>query len=142
MPNKIILTDSCFWLGLIDSTDQHHEKSLTVAELIEDHQILLPWPCLYETVSTHLTRRRKQLLLFEQLISKSNIKLFDDSRYRDNAFDQLLFLNRQTGFTHSLTDGVLREILMDINVNVGYLVTYNNRDFIDICTQRQIEIID
>jgi hypothetical protein len=31
---KIVLTDACFWLGLVDPKDQYHEMANTVAELI------------------------------------------------------------------------------------------------------------
>lgn len=140
--NKTILTDSCFWLGLIDSSDQHHDKSTNIAELIDPYQIIVPWPILYETISTHLTRRRNQLILLEELITKPNVLLFDDKDYKDEALRQVLNLNRHSGYTYSLVDGVIREILKDINVRLHYFVTFNQRDFVDICVHRQIEIID
>jgi hypothetical protein len=139
--NKIILTDSCFWLGLIDSGDQHHGDSVAVAGLIDNYQIVIPWPCLYETVSTHLVRRRSQLILLEKLISKPNIVLFDDSGYKEEALEEILLLNRLSGYSYSLTDGVIREILKDINIKIDYFVTFNNADFADVCAKREIEII-
>lgn len=139
--SKIILTDTCFWLGLVDPRDQYHEMSNTIADVIEGHQIVFPWPCLYETISTHLTRRREQLLYLEKLIKKPEITLLDDTEYKDNTLEEVFNSNR-LGFTYSLTDSVIREILKDINVRVDYLVTYNNRDFEDICQKRQIEILN
>lgn len=140
--NKIILTDTCFWLGLVDPTDQFHASSLAIAELIEDNNIIFPWPCLYETISTHLTRRRERLLFLEEVISKPNIVFLEDSEYKNEALRHVFQFNRTAGFTYSLTDSVIREILKDINVKVNYLVTYNEPDFKDICDQRQIEIIN
>lgn len=141
---KIFLTDSCFWLGLIDPTDQFHEMSNAIVELIEEqeYQIIFPWPCLYETISTHLTRRRERLLYLERLIKKPEIVLFDDSDYKVNALEKLFELNSYSGFTYSLTDCVIREILNDVNIKVNYLVTFNNSDFEDICQVRQIEILN
>lgn len=139
---KIVLTDTCFWLGLIDPTDQYHELSNTVAELIEGYQIIFPWPCLYETISTHLTRRRERLLYLEEFIKKPEVILFDDSNYKANAIEEVFNLNRVAGFTYSLTDSVIREILKDINVKINYLATFNNSDFEDICQLRQIEIVN
>jgi len=43
---------------------------------------------------------------------------------------------------HSLVDNVLREMLKDINLRIGILITANEKDFIDICSQRNIEIIN
>ena len=138
---KIILTDTCFWLGLVDPTDQYHEMSKTVAELITGYDIIFPWPCLYETISTHLTRRRERLLFLEEFINKPNIILLDDAIYKTNALTEVFQLNRLSGFTYSLTDSVIREILKDINVKINYLATFNNSDFEDICQLRQIEIV-
>jgi hypothetical protein len=140
---KMVLTDSCFWLGLVDPKDQYHEKSNDIAELIkvEGYQIIFPWPCLYETISTHLTRRRERLLYLEKFIKDPDIVLLDDENYKDNALEEVFKLNKTAGYTHSLTDSVIREILKDINVRVNYLVTFNNRDFVDICQPRQIHII-
>lgn len=139
---KIVITDSCFWLGLLDPSDQHHKLSNAVAELIDGHQIIFPWPCLYETISTHLTRRRDRLLYLEEFIKKPEVILFDDSNYKSDALQAVFQSNRLSGFTYSLTDGVIREILKDIDVKINYLVTFNDKDFQDICQQRQIEILN
>ncbi len=39
---KIVLTDTCFWLGLVDPTDPYHEISNVVAELIEGYNPNFP----------------------------------------------------------------------------------------------------
>jgi predicted nucleic acid-binding protein len=140
--SKIVLTDTCFWLGLVDPTDQYHKMSNAVAELINGYQILFPWPCLYETISTHLTRRRERVLYLEEFIQKPDIVLFDDANYKSNAIAEVFNLNRVAGFTYSLADSVIREILKDKNVKVDYLVTFNDSDFQDICQLRQIEIVN
>lgn len=122
--------------------DQHHQMSNTVAGIIEGYQIIFPWPCLYETISTRLTRRRERLLYLEESIRKPYIKLFDDTGYKADALEEVFQLNRAAGYTYSLTDSVIREILKDINIKVNYLVTFNNKDFEDVCQRRQIEIIN
>lgn len=139
--SKIVLTDTCFWLGLVDPTDQHHQTSNAVAELIDGYQIIFPWPCLYETISTRLCKRRERLLFLEELIKKNDIVLFDDEGYKHNALKEV-FKSNKMGFTYSLTDSVIREMLKDVNIRVNYLVTFNSKDFIDICQLRQIEMID
>jgi len=139
---KTVLTDTCFWLGLVDPTDQYHQMSNAVAELIDGYQIIFPWPCLYETISTHLTRRRERLLYLEEFIKKPEIILFDDTTYKTNALEEVFLLNKTAGFTYSLTDSVIREILKDINIRINYLVTFNNNDFEDLCQLRQIEIVN
>lgn len=139
--SKFVLTDTSYWIGLVDPRDQHHSTSVAVRELISNQKIVLPWPCLYETLNTRLTRRRDQFLLFENEISKSGIQLLEDSDYKNTAINKIFELNRIVGHTYSLADAVIREILEDINVNIQYLVTYNTEDFEDICNMRGIEII-
>lgn len=97
--NKITLTDTCFWFGLVDPKDQYHSVSSAIAELIEDCRVLFPWPCLYETISTHLTRRRDQLIRLEKIISKPNIILLDYNNYRNDALKQVFHSNEKTGFS-------------------------------------------
>lgn len=137
---QTVLADTCFWIGLVDTTDQYHKAANEIADLIDNNKIILPWPCLYETMSTHLARRKERLLYFERLISKSSVELLDDSNYKFNALKETFILN-QLGFTYSLTDSVIREILKDINIRIRYLVTFNATDFEDICQRRKITIL-
>ncbi len=138
---KIVLTDSGFWLGLVDPTDQYHQQSNVIAKLIEGYTVIFPWPCLYETISTHLTRRRQRLLYFEEFLNAPNIILLDDSAYKANALSEVFQLNRVSGFTYSLTDSVIRALLTDAHIPLPYLATFNNSDFEDLCQQRRIEIV-
>lgn len=139
---KYILTDTCFWIGLIDDTDQHHNDSTEISGVVEDSILILPYPCLYETVNTKLTRNKKRLELFEQLIRKSNVKLIGDSKYRELALDKVFSRNREyDDYSHSLVDAVIREIILDINVKIDYLISFNERDFIDVCIKRNIEFL-
>lgn len=139
---KVVITDTCFWLGLVDPKDQYHERSKVLADLIGELNIIFPWPCLYETISTHLTRRRDRLLYLEEFINKSNIILLDDSMYKTKALNEVFLLNRVAGFTYSLTDSVIREVLKDVTIRINYLATFNDRDFDDICQLRKIEIVN
>ncbi len=138
--NKTLLIDSCFWIGLVDTHDQYHDRSIALLELLDDNILLFPWPCLYETISTHLFRRKDRALYFESLLKKSNIKFLSDIEYRDNAMNSVFEENILYGKNISLTDAVLREVIKDIDVRIDYLITYNNEDFIDVCTLRGLEI--
>ncbi|MCL5878743.1 MAG: hypothetical protein M1428_02945 [Deltaproteobacteria bacterium] len=139
----IVLTDSCFWIGLVDPADQYHEDSVQIFELFlstKGYKIVFPWPCLYETISTRLVRRREQTFKFENWIKELEIELFDDSMYKKGALKEVFNSLRSYGYTFSLTDGVIREVLKDINVKIDYMITFNRRDFSDICAKRQIRI--
>lgn len=139
---KYVLTDSCFWIGLIDDTDQHHRDSMIISEVVEDSILILPYPCLYETVNTRLTRQKERLALFEQLINKSNVRVISDSLYREVALDKVFSRNRKfDDYSPSLVDAVLREMILDINIKMVYFISFNERDFVDVCVKRNIEFI-
>lgn len=139
--SKIILTDTCYWIGLIDPKDQYHEDAKAISELIDEYKILLPWPCLYEAISTHMVRSREKTVYFENILKKPKVELIDDNIYKNIALNEVFDFNRKHEHSHSLADAVIREILKDINLKVNYLATFNNKDFKDLCDRRQIEII-
>lgn len=138
---SIVLTDSCYWLGLVDKSDQHHKTSVAIAELIKDKQIIIPWPCMFESVSTRLVRNRQRTKWFEEAICKPEVSLFDDEKYRKIALFQVFEKSKICGTSYSLTDSVVREILKDKEAAVKYLVTYNERDFMDVCDAKNIHLI-
>lgn len=82
------------------------------------------------------------MLLFEEFLTKQNVILFPDDQYKDEALSQVFLLNRYSGYSYSLVDSVIREILKDINVKINFLLTFNEPDFKDVCDQRLIEIIN
>ncbi|CAI9684990.1 hypothetical protein [Elizabethkingia anophelis] len=138
---KYILTDSCYWIGLLDSRDQYHDSAKIYAELTVNHTIIVPFPCLYETISTYLIRKNL-LSEFQRILSMGNIQLIHDEKYRDMALKKVFNNQSIIGYTHSLVDAVLREILSDDNLSIDYLLSFNKSDFIDICSIRNIVIYD
>lgn len=139
---KYIITDTCYWLGLIDSTDEHHEKSILINDLIKDNYIVFPFPCFYEIIRTKFVKNKNKLLAFENELKNRNIHYVDDSKYKQIALAKVYELNKKSYITHSLTDAVIREILSDAELKLDYLVTYNVKDFSDICIKRNIEILN
>lgn len=139
---KVVLTDSCFWLGLLDPTDQHHQSAVEWADVVDTYGaiLLLPWPCLYESVSTRLVRNRGRTLEFEQMLKRPTIVRLDDASYREAALEAV-FDAARTGHSFALADGVIREMLKDVNLRVDYLLTFNGRDFADVCLARRVELV-
>ncbi|MBK8109725.1 MAG: hypothetical protein IPK46_04965 [Saprospiraceae bacterium] len=139
---KYILTDTGYWVGLLNSKDQFHKNSITISELLEGNNIVIPWPCLYETINTKLTRRKNDLIQFENILKDPRIIYIDDANYKSSAIENVFERNNKySEGAHSLVDSVIREMLLDINSKIDYLVTFNVRDFQDICYKRGIEIL-
>jgi hypothetical protein len=139
---KYVITDTCYWLGLVDPSDEHHAKSILIESLIKDNHIVFPFPCFYEIIRTKFVKNKNKLTAFENLLKKSKIQYIDDTKYKDVALNKVYELNKKSYISHSLTDAVIREMLSDIDLRLDYLVTYNVKDFSDVCAKRNIGIIN
>ncbi|WP_448528363.1 hypothetical protein [Raineya sp.] len=82
------------------------------------------------------------MLGFQREIKKANFERVDDVPYRDIALEKLLddnSIDRKCNL--SLVDIVLREMLADISFKINFFITFNAKDFADICSKRRIEIV-
>ncbi len=136
-----IIVDSGFWYAFYDKRDPYHNEANELAEYLEMGNIVMPFPILYEAINTRFTRRNAWMIEFERLLNQDNVKLIDDSEYKDSAlnhsFDSTLHLNRPL----SLVDSVIRIMLDDDSLKVHYLLSFNISDFVDVCRRRNIEIM-
>jgi len=142
--NTNILTDSCFWIALFDpsSNIEEHQKAMDIADIVEQENILIPWPTLYEFVNTRLARRQDNLLRFHQFLKKPNVQLIDDTPYKNTALVNTFEQTQHKYLSYSLVDQILREIILDPNLKFNFLVTFNERDFQDVCHYRGIKILN
>ncbi|MCA4791214.1 hypothetical protein HX045_01860 [Myroides odoratimimus] len=138
-----ILTDSGFWIGLLYERDEHHSKSIEYAELLEEVEIIFPFPCLYEIVNTRLARRRDLLARFKTMLSLPNVHLVYDDMYRGEAYARVFDTVEANVPIKSIADEILRGILIDDSLHITGIVTYNVEDFIDIAAKvPRIKIYD
>jgi predicted nucleic acid-binding protein len=134
-----LLLDTGFWFALYDPRDTYHKEALEIAELLDIHGLVVPWPTLYETLNTRLVRRRTAVHNFSHLLAGHNVYLLPDENYRDAALEEI----RTPSKSHralSLVDAVLRLVLVDRNVKIDALITFNPGDFSDICQRSGIEV--
>ena len=110
-------------------------------EYLEISYLVLPWPTLYETLRTRLSRNRKALQQFELYLKRPNITFLDDEPYREKAIDLCFSSSLHVNRPLSMVDCLIRLILEDINIKINYLATFNINDFIDICLKRRITIL-
>ena len=127
-------------IGMVDPNDQYHDQSEIVFDLLESDTLVLPWPCLYETISTRLVHQRERLLAFESFLKNPAISMIDDAPYREDALLNVFDTSRRFGHSYSLTDSVIRNMLRNVNIRIDYLITFNDKDFQDVCAVRGIEI--
>lgn len=135
------LVDTGIWLAMFDPRDQHQARIEEILEPLERSYLVLPWPTLYETLRTRLSRNRKALQQFELYLQRPNMTFLDDEPYRETALELCFSSSLRAHRPLSMVDCLIRLILEDINVKIHYLATFNSGDFIDICLKRQIDII-
>lgn len=138
-----ILVDTCFWYALYDKKDEFHTIANEIFEYLSlGNNIIIPFPTLYETMNTSFSKDKRGLEAFKILLDRNNFIILDDSDYKSNAleitFKSSLVKNRPL----SLVDTVIREILYDDKIKINYLITFNVKDFYDVCNKKGIQIWD
>ena len=133
-----LLVDTGFFFAMYDERDPYHVDTQEKRELLDLFSIILPWPVLYETISTRFSRRRGIMAQIDALVASSDTVLLDDTPYRDEAYQTVA---RNAHRPLSLVDAVLRTIIEDTNVAVTAILTFNQRDFHDVCRQHSVELL-
>ena len=137
-----ILIDTCFWIALYNERDGYHNDAEELFQLIVDTNIIIPWPTLYETINTRLSKNYKGINKFDKIIKMPNTILLEDVEYKERALQFSIENSTKAIRPISLVDAIIREIIADVNINIDYLITYNKGDFIDLCQKRKVEILN
>ena len=135
MPKRL-LTDSGYWIALFDEGDEFHDLALAFEDELNNYEMVVPWPILYETLKTPGTVKSMGAS------SSSCMKgatLLDNKAYRSSSLERLLE-SQMRDRAFSLVDQVVREVLADVNVAINVLITFNPKDFYDVCASRDIQI--
>jgi predicted nucleic acid-binding protein len=138
---RALAVDTGFFFALYEPKDQHHAKAVPKEELLESTPLVIPWPCLYETVNSRFVKKTAHVEKFEKVIGRAGVVLVNDAPYRDVALELTIKAGKSGVRPVSLADTVIRLMLDDVNVRIGYLLTFNVRDFVDVCRNRGIELV-
>ena len=139
-PDRVLI-DSSFLFALFTERDQHHVTALQLVEWLDIAAPILAWPILYETVNTRLVRRPANLARFKSIATAPATVLLDDVPYRAGLIARTLTQRGDTG-SLSLVDAVLCKIIEGVNVPVSALLTFNTRDFLEVCLRHDVELLN
>ncbi len=138
-----VCVDSSFLIGLYNDADQFHDRArrhFATYLSEESNRLVIPWPILYETVRTRTVRNREAMATLERdwrtLRVRGQLDFLDDREFREKAIDECLTEVRrpQTQYRAlSLADRVVRQMLSTVNIRIDVFITYNTRDFLDVC---------
>jgi predicted nucleic acid-binding protein len=141
--NKSILLDTGLWYAFYDKNDQpYHEEALKIRDFIFNHKILIPWPICYEVLRTKFVKNNYILKLFEKDLKKTNIIYLNDEPYRSDSLNDLFsgYAKNIKNENLSLVDILINKIILDKNIKINYLATFNKKDFELSCKKRKIDI--
>lgn len=138
---KYILIDSGYWFGLFDKADSYHSLANAIADLIEDYKMIVPYPSMYEVLNSKFIKDEQRLIQFEEIMKSDRVEFIFDEGYREEALNNTYSIHRKPIPKISLVDSIIREIIKDINIKIDFVITFNEKDFKDVCDIRKIKII-
>ncbi len=137
-----ILVDTCIWISLFNPVEnENHSKALDIINDLENNNILVPWPTLYEFINTKLARRKENLFSFEQTLLKPNVYKISDEKYKEFALEKIFEINRFRYNSVSLVDEIIKQMICDKSLKIDFLATFNDRDFEYFCQKENIIIL-
>lgn len=121
-----IIVDTCFWIALYNP-EKHADKNETVdiiSELIENHEIVIPFPSLYEFLNSKFSRKN-DALHFQKLISRTNYIKLDDKAFKEKALDNFFEKAINEYNDVSLVDEIIKEIIDSSEFKIDYLISFD-----------------
>jgi len=122
-----ILIDTGFWIALYDPKENLQQALIAekIAEEIEDENIIIPFPTLYEFINSRLSRREAKIQ-FERILKKTNVKLLSDQIYKETALENFFSNSKYDHTDISLVDEILKLIILDPNIKIDYIASFDN----------------
>jgi hypothetical protein len=121
-----IIIDTCFWIALYNP-EKHIDISDDInfiTEFIEDHEIIIPYPSLYEFLNSKFSRKN-DALHFQKLLSKPNYIKLDDNPYKDVALYSFFEKAINEYNDVSFVDEIIKEIISTEPYKIDYLISFD-----------------
>lgn len=136
-----LIVDSGFWYGLADVSDAYNNVAAEIFNRLKTKaKFLIPYPTLYEVLDTRLMKPLKDgsnpragVLLAKFNGEPNRFLRIKDTDYIDQAYRLTAFENRR-GL--SFVDNIIRVMLADNSLKIDGLITFNTKDFADVCRNR------
>ena len=138
----VAIVDTGVWYAMFCGKDGHYEAAQRIEKDLRPFKVIVPWPVLYETLRTSFVKQKVAFEQFQIYLQSPRIERVQDDKYRRDAFDESVALSqRSPPRPISMVDCLVRMMILDVNMNIRYLATFNVGDFADVCRERQVQII-
>lgn len=131
-----VLVDTGFWFAYYDNSDSFHQVAVSIMDLLDNHNILIPFPSLYETINTRFSKKKKWMEHFKALINNPNCTLISDDSYKEMTLELSMNSAIEKDRAISMVDMIIRQMLDDVNLRSDALITFNPEDFADVCRKK------
>lgn len=131
---KRLIVDTGIWYALLDKADSKAIYADTIKEIFDKHQLIVPFPSLYETINTKLIKNRynQAVGLFYYLNNSQKVILIPDDNYRDKALKTVNSNLNNKDKQYSLVDTIIRLMMEDASLGDIAVITFNVGDFIGV----------
>jgi len=146
-----LCADASFLIGLYDERDDFHERAKTLFLSYfnqGNNRLIIPWPIVYEAVSTRMVKNKRAMLLLERdwtlLSLQSQLHLLSDLPFREGIVDECFSELKKPPVHYrklSAADRVIRRILSDANIQINAFLTFNPKDFADVCKSLRRQLL-
>ncbi len=142
---SVFLCDSCFVIALADNTEPMHKNS---CDYLNSHKVghyfLIPYPSMFETLSERMVANPLAMIRLSQIFLNNtdvNVAYISDSRYRNVSLFECMNDRKNIDRHLSFVDTIIRNMVKSRNIRKDGLITFNDDDFKDVCTQNGVELI-
>lgn len=121
-----VIVDSCFWIALYNPDKHVHlnDDIDFISDFIENENILVPFPTLYEFLNSKFSRKQ-DVNNFKQLLNRPNYIKIEDTSYKNKALNDF-FEKSISGKTDvSLVDECIKQIIDDKSYRIDYLISFD-----------------
>ncbi|CAN5676267.1 hypothetical protein BH11BAC3_BH11BAC3_30490 [soil metagenome] len=124
--NLKVVIDTGFWIALFDPAKdpKNSLEAERMAEEMEDEDLIIPFPTLYEFVNSRLSRREAKLQL-ERLLSKPNVIKLSDTKYKNKALENFFLKSKSDYSDVSLVDEIIKLIIADKSLKIDYIAAFD-----------------
>jgi hypothetical protein len=147
---KGFLLDSSFLFALYEDEGERSRQarhSFANAFSRSGSVLIVAWPILYETFNTRFSSDLLQIHRLESewssLKERKQLQFLDDTPFRRRSLEEWwardLKLSGWRGL--SLVDRVLRAVLESRSPRVHALLSFDHRDFSDVCGKLKVKIV-
>jgi predicted nucleic acid-binding protein len=147
-PNAIVLVDANFWIALLFEKEDsvRRKRANLLFDSMRNKRILIPWPTMHETFIDKNIKNKHSLESFQNVLKRIRFRYLYDKSYRVKALASTFEYNMNPNLKPkdrriSLTDMIIRYMIDDDNIKKDVLVSFNEKDFSDICRKKSLEIL-